>query len=459
MGNTDSVSNNNKIIKIKKKPVSNSIKNEKKENKIKKNIDDRNIYKQSIDKNIKQNILIKPEIDNRPESSKKKNHIDYNSALIERSMFSNINNNLSYYDYPKNSNNELEDPKKNLDHIRFDPNCFNNLDKFKNELNHEKENFEKDQLERKKKFDKEYNKKNEYLQKQIEIFEKNYDPWEILGLEYNTYDIDKIKKAYKKNALKYHPDKVGKKYEDKFQLITQSYIYLLKKSEEYNDLDIKMNKKVESIIYEDDINDKVENIYISKDKFDIEQFNKIFDKYKVPNLYDKGYSEIMNNKVPIEDENDNIFGLKFNHDIFNSHFEKKKNKKSNELIEYKEPIALETSLSNYNNTFLGQDEINDFGSVNSGGLSYTDYKKAHIDETLLIDVNKVNYKKYKSVEQLENDRSNISYVMSSKEKEKYDYIERKVLEDEQIRLNRIINNDKLMKNYYNKNNRKLIIHK
>ena len=458
MGNIDSVSNNNKIIKIKKKPVTSSIKNEKKQDKIKKNIDDRNIYKQSIDKNIKQNILIKPEMDYRPESSKKNNHKDYNSALIERSMFSNINNNLSYYDYPKNSNNELDDPKKNLDNIKFDPCYFNNeLDKFKNELNYEKENFEKDQLERKKKFDKEYNKKNEYLKKQIEIFEKNYDPWEILGLEYDTYDIDKIKKAYKKNALKYHPDKAGKKYEDKFQLITQSYIYLLKKSEQHNNLDIKMNKKVEHIIYEDDINDKVENIYISKDKFDIEQFNKIFEKYKVPSNYDKGYSEIMNDKIP--DDNDNIFGVKFNNDIFNSHFDKKKNKKSNELIEFKEPIALETSLSNYNNTFLGQDDINDFGSVNSGGLSYTDYKKAHIDETLLIDVNKVNYKKYKSVEQLENDRSNISYVMSSKEKEKYDYIERKVLEDEQIRLNRIINNDRMMEDYYNKNNRKLIIHK
>jgi hypothetical protein len=375
-------------------------------------------------------------------------------------MFSNMNNNLSYYDYPKNSNNELENPKKNLDNIKFDPSYFNNeLDKFKNELNDEKENFEKEQLERKKKFDREYNKKNEYLKKQIEIFEKNYDPWEILGLEYNTYDIDKIKKAYKKNALKYHPDKVGSKYNDKFQLITQSYIYLLKKSEQENELNIKMNKKVENMVYEDDINDKVENIYISKDKFDIKQFNKIFEKYKVPSNYDKGYSNIMNDKVPIEDENDNIFGMKFNNDIFNSHFDKKKNKKSNELIEYKEPSALETSLSNYNNTFLGENEINDFGSVNYGGLCYTDYKKAHIDETLLIDVNKVNYKEYKSVEQLENDRSNISYVMSSKEKEKYDYIERKILEDEQIRLNRLKKNDKMIEDYYNKNNRRLIIHK
>jgi hypothetical protein len=160
MGNIDSVQNNNKIIKVKKKSVTNINikKNEKKNNdKIINNFDnyDRNIYKQSIDKNIKQNILIKPEMDYRPESSKKiynENNKDYNSVLIERNMFSNINNNLSYYDYPKNSNNELENPKKNLDNIKFDPSYFNNeLDKFKNELNDEKENFEKEQLERKKK--------------------------------------------------------------------------------------------------------------------------------------------------------------------------------------------------------------------------------------------------------------------------------------------------------------------
>ena len=82
-------------------------------------------------------------------------------------------------------------------------------------------------------------------------FETKYNPWKILGLEDNDYNITNIKKAYKKNALKYHPDKCGDKYQDKFQLITQSYIYLLKIADENNILDTKINKEVKNISYED----------------------------------------------------------------------------------------------------------------------------------------------------------------------------------------------------------------
>jgi hypothetical protein len=233
-----------------------------------------------------------------------------------------------------------------------------------------------------------------------------------------------------------------------------------------------LNKKVEKIDYEDDINENVENIYVSKDKFDINQFNKIFDKYKLPSSFDKGYSDLMNgknngnngnngnNETNNDSSNNNMFGSKFSHDVFNSHFDKiKNNKKSTDLIEYQDPLALETSLNNFNQSMLGDDNIDDFGAVNSNGLSYTDYKKAHIDETLLIDVNKVKYKSYKSVEQLENDRSNISYTMCPEEKRRYDFMERKRLEDDQNRLMKQKNKDDVIDSHYRKINQRLIVHK
>jgi hypothetical protein len=207
--------------------------------------------------------------------------------------------------------------------------------------------------------------------------------------------------------------------------------------------------------YEDNINEKKENIYISKDKFDVNQFNNIFEQYKVPSVYDKGYGNLKDTKIEKDDE---IFGQNFNKDVFNSHFEKKKNKKmSNEIIEYQEPMALESLKISAD--YLGMDDIDDFGNMNSGGLSYTDYKKAHIDETLLIDANKVQFKTYNSIDHLENERSKLSYTPNSQDKVRYDYLDRKMLEDDNRRLNKQKEYDNYMESHYNKLNRRLIINK
>ena len=391
-----------------------------------------------------------------------------NNAIMERNVLFDLYNNQKQqtrvFDYPSNSNNELDIPKKNFDNIEFTPFNFNDeVNKYKKSLNDEREDFDKTEKVRRSKFEKIESEKKNYLESQIKNFELKYNPWEILGLKYKDYDINNIKKAYKKYALKYHPDRAGNKYEDKFQLITQSYIYLLDKAEQYNQTKIKINKKVENIDYEDNVNEKTENIYINKDKFDINQFNKIFEDYKVPTTFDKGYSDLM--KQDIKSNNDNsknqVFGKSFNKDVFNAHFEKLKNNNKNEthMIHYQEPDALDTSLDNLNQSFLGIDEMDDFGAVNSNALSYTDYKKAHVDETMLIDVNKVKYKTYKSIDQLESDRSQLSYTLSPEDRQRQEYMERKRMEDDNMRIQKQRDYDEMVQQNYNKINRKLIVNK
>lgn len=380
------------------------------------------------------------------------------NTLIERNMQTDIiikHNNI--FDYPSNSNNEVDIPKKNIENIEFTPyNFTDEINKFKKNITTERIDFENKEKERRHKFEQNQKNKEQYLDNQIQNFEKKYNPWEILGLEYKDYNINNIKKAYKKCALKYHPDRAGNKYQDKFQLITQSYIYLLGKAEENNELDIKINKNVENIDYGDDINESVENIYINKDNFNINQFNKIFDQYKIPSSFDKGYGDM--SKEDISEQQ--VFGKKFNNDIFNAHFDTVKNKKiGNELIQYEEPLALDSSISNMSQSFLGMDDINDFGSMNNNNLSYTDYKKAHVNENLLIDINKVKYKTYNSIDQLESDRSNISYVQSNDDRKRYENIERKKKEDDDLRLMQQKNYDELIGNQYRKINQRLIIHK
>ena len=267
-------------------------------------------------------------------------------------------------------------------------------------------------------------------------------------------------------ALKYHPDRAGEKYQEVFQVITQSYIYLLNKCEQFNEHDIKISREVTKSTYEDNINEKVENIHIDKDKFDLNQFNNIFEKYKLPDTFDEGYGNLFkedietSTKQPNLNKNDDeIFGKKFNNDVFNSHFSKLKNKKhSSDLVEYQEPSAMESALNN-NLQNLGLDKITDFGAVNSNALSYTDYKRAHVDETLLIDVNNVKYKTYNSVDQLESDRANISYTANSEDKKRYEYMERKKAEDDNYRTQQMRMKDDLVSNHYQKMNQRLIIHK
>ena len=77
----------------------------------------------------------------------------------------------------------------------------------------------------------------------------------------------------------------------------------------------------------------------------------------------------------------------------------------------------------------------------------------------MIDANKVKYKEYKSVEQLENDRSRISFTQSNDDKLRYDMFERKKREDEDKRLNYLKERDELLTNQFKKINQRLIVHK
>lgn len=82
------------------------------------------------------------------------------------------------------------------------------------------------------------------------------DFYKILKIDYSA-NIDEIKKAYRKLAVKYHPDKNNgnKKAEEKFRYITEAYEILKDpiKKERYdriNNIDALRVKKTENIILE-----------------------------------------------------------------------------------------------------------------------------------------------------------------------------------------------------------------
>lgn len=399
--------------------------------------------------------------------SRNLNNIFEENGNGSRSGRGSVNKIISY---PTTSNIV---PKPNLDNIEFTPYNYNDeVNKFKKSMSDEQIEFEEQERSRRRNFENRKEEKISYLKQMTKKFEEKYNPWKILEMKENDLNIANIKKSYKKMALKYHPDRAGEKYNEIFQIITQSYIYLLSKAEENGEIEAKINRKVEKSIYEDNINEGVENIYIDKDKFDINTFNKIFEEYKIPDAFDTGYGDLMKNggeggggdgSAQNSIENDCIFGKKFNNDIFNSHFDKEKNsknsfQKNNQLMEYQDPNAGDSS-SKFNAGQLGLNKVDDFGYSNNNNLSYTDYKTAHFDENLLIDVSKVDYKKYNSIDHLENERSKLSHQATPEDKRRYEMLDRKKQEDDKLRFEQLRMQDEIARERFNQLNQRLIVNK
>jgi hypothetical protein len=291
MGNQDSVPAKNYVIKKKTLDGKTSEiyrsrpKNDNKNNNSKQNND--NNYPQKQNEIIRQRKssqpIIRQEYDEyndykedyeftRPKSStneKNNNNSNNNNALMQRSLSDNFNqkqqqqNQQQQYisPYPKNSNNDLVNPKIKIDKLEFTPyNVSDEIGKFNSDIDNERIQFELEEKRKRELFEKKEREKREYLNNEINRFEEKYNPWEVLGLKQGDLLHENIKKAYKKMALKYHPDRAGEKYQEVFQVITQSYIYLLNKCEQFNEHDIKITREVAHSTYEDNINEKVENI-------------------------------------------------------------------------------------------------------------------------------------------------------------------------------------------------------
>ena len=140
------------------------------------------------------------------------------------------------------------------------------------------------------------------------------DFYEVLGISKSATQAE-IKKGYRKMAIKYHPDRNNGETDEEFKLITQSYLYILNNRKKENYLQEKVNKDVVYQEYKDNINEPRENIHLDKDNFNVDKFNKIFNQYKIPSVYDKGYGDIMsessNSREKIKANSGEIFGNNF----------------------------------------------------------------------------------------------------------------------------------------------------
>jgi curved DNA-binding protein CbpA len=350
--------------------------------------------------------------------------------------------------------------RRDFETFRLSPHQFHDeIEEYQRKQEEEKREFEEEEKKRRNQFDDYIKRKADHLQKEIQRFEENYNPFQILGLPDKHFVSHDVKKAYKKMALKYHPDKAGEQYAEHFQLITQAYIYLLNKCEQEHEMEHKISRPVTKQEYVDDVNEAgVENIYINKDKFNISQFNKIFEQYhSKEEEMDGGYGDLYQQKDNEIGDGSALFDTKFSKEIFNANFDKlKKNKKhSTDMIEYQEPEAMVSS--NVGFTELGRGRMSDYTGQSS--VQYTDYKKAHMEENVLIDPSRVKQKEYRNVDQLKSEREGMNFQATPQDSLRQQAYARMREEKEEQRLAKLREQEERMEKNYRKINQRLIVHK
>ena len=281
----------------------------------------------------------------------------------------------------------------------------------------------------------------EMFQQELSAFEQKFNPFEVLGLSEPTNDLALIKRAYRKQSLRHHPDKGGS--EVKFEAVTKAYMYIVRKLEHLNVQvqDFSQLRGGAQEFKQTQETDQRENIHVDKDRFNAAQFNEIYDKYRLDMPEDDGYGEMMDtadrSQQAAEIPTNAVFSGKFNREVFNSIFKDNKDEDDEtQLIVYDEPQPLISSGLAY--AELGIGKITDFGQNEkvSGG-KYTDYKRAYGRDSKLINPDKVSYKSYKNVDDLERDRDNISYDLSPEDRRKLDIKQQKQELDDEERMMRL----------------------
>ena len=174
---------------------------------------------------------------------------------------------------------------------------------------------------------------------------------------------------------------------------------------------------------------------------------------------EEGYEKwILENQPEETTDNPKLF-KKYNKRHFHNRFQKNKDKQTGtEIIKYEdpEPMAISKKLKYIE---LGGKRPKDFSNQtninHTGGISYTDYKKAHTE--LLINPNIVKKReKFKTVRDYEAKRSKVSHQMS--EEDKLYYEKKKQLEEqyEYDRLKRLGERDIKAKKHFEKVNKLML---
>ena len=210
---------------------------------------------------------------------------------------------------------------------------------------------------------------------------------EVLGLEEEVaLTEDALKKAYKRAALKSHPDKKGGS-EEEFEAITRAHAYLgeillrikggrgkegkVEAPEALND-----NRASDAKQWE-----MVEPVRLNPKKLDMNAFNQMFEQTRIPDPEEDGYGDWLKGADGAADGPK--FGGKFNRDVFNKAFEDEamKRRANGQDLTVRQPEAL--TLAPNSGVELGRGGGGSFTAAANASLKFTDLKNAYTSENMI----------------------------------------------------------------------------
>jgi curved DNA-binding protein CbpA len=226
---------------------------------------------------------------------------------------------------------------------------------------------------------------------------EDLDPYKVFKVPRN-FAIEDVKAKYKRLSLKLHPDRNPTTDTTRaFQAVSYCYQRLLEdyvarvSDRQHNDL-----KQAATAYYEPRQSTEMSE----PQKFDLHKFNQVFSNHRIDDPNDVGYGEWMA-KTPAE--------------------RAAEEERKRTSVQMYRPMHLHTMDPNQAYE-LGTVAVNDFSRPvcfdslgrRQKGLAYTDYRVAHTT-TQLVDEARVQHREYKSVDDLETERANISYSMTEQD--------------------------------------------
>ena len=255
-----------------------------------------------------------------------------------------------------------------------------------------------------------------------------FDPYKILELSKNFSETE-LKTNYKRLVYKHHPDKNvdNMKKTPIFQILTASYRMLVE------ELNKRKTDKPFHQLKEESKQFKTQTLNIAIDPakgFNINKFNIVFEGNRIEDPNDFGYKDWMQNP-----------------DSFNIL------KHSTALTKYREPAPISS------NTFCCQElgsKPDDFTNLSNPNLQYMDYRIAHLSDRIVDPSIIKSRKDYKTVKELENDRSKVKYTMSDKQHRVYQEQKNKDDARESERLKQLQKLDQKVSQHFDKVNKLML---
>ena len=201
---------------------------------------------------------------------------------------------------------------------------------------------------------------------------------------------ESLKKAYKKAAIRVHPDKGGSK--DAFDAVTRAYAYLqdiLRLVKGRNGSEGQALPELDSVNKQR--NDQSQSwampkepVVLNAKDLNLTAFNKLFEETRIPDPDEDGYGDWLKDTAETKEKRikGKKFSEEFNRDVFNRMFEEEQayGRNDNQVIRFQHPQELTLATSGVE---LGRDRPPDYTAAPNADVQYTDLRQAYTKENTI----------------------------------------------------------------------------